>query len=231
MKKLRKKYCLNVNLKCFSMKSMTKLFVNYETITCFAQNGDILELLFCQSISHYVLLDKPIDENYWCFHVQRLAQNNGYGVVKYEPLSNVLKDVFPNSTPVYRIRNQIKLSEKVLRLTQNSAPDLTEVSSLLKEFNNIVVKYEENSCNCEHYVTLWKYGIGWSHAINSSKTIIKTLKLFRKSLAKNIFNDSCIAITNECVFNVDCNLIIYCFGLFCTGHFKVFIIQYHVLSI
>ena len=211
--KLRKKFCFNISLKCLK-KSMHKKFVNYERISCLAQNGDILELLFCQSISHYVLLDKTIDDNYWCFHVQRMAQNNSYGVVKYEPLLNVLNDVFTNSRPVYRIRNQTKLTEKVLQLTQNSAPDLTQVSSLLKQFNNIVVKYDENYCNCEHYVTLWKYGIGWSHAINTDKTIVKTLKLFRKSFAKNIFNDSCIAITNQCISNIDCNLIIYCFGLF-----------------
>lgn len=215
-KKLRKLLTFNSKLNCFARISMKKKFVNYESIEFLAEKGDILELLYCQSISHYVLLTdrQEPDQHYWCLHVQRMAQNNGYGVVKYEPLINVLKDVFQESTPVYRIRNQKKLSEKVLRLTQNSTPDLSEVLTILKQFNDFVVKYEENSCNCEHYVTLWKYGIGWSHAINCRKSILKTIELFRKSFAKNIFDDSCIALSNETVSNVDCNVIIYCFGLY-----------------
>ena len=148
-----------------------------------------------------------------CLTFSSLYTKN-YGLVRHEPLSNVLRDVFANETPVYRVNNQKKFSKQVLRLTQNSVPDVTKVLPLLTQMANTVVKFDENACNCEHYVTLWKYGIGWSRAVNRQKSIVKTLNIFRKSFAENIFNDSCLEITNQSISRIDCNVIIHCFGLY-----------------
>jgi hypothetical protein len=43
------------------------------------------------------------------------------------------------------------------------------------------------------------------------KNILKTLKMFRNSLAKNVHE---IEINNQNIVNSDVSLIIYCFGLF-----------------
>jgi len=165
--------------------------------------------------SHFVFVAKVDLNNVWCFHAQSLPlnklTNNGLAFIKYEPLIEILKDIFPNETLLYRINNQIELSDKVLELTQNSIPNVNEVIALLTPLQNTIVRYNENCCNSEHYVTLWKYGIGWSNDINSMKNILKTLKMFRNSLAKNVHE---IEINNQNIVNSDVSLIIYCFGLF-----------------
>jgi len=207
--KLRKKV-FNVN------KSISVSFDSYENIKSYVRKGDILEITY-GSKSHFVYAAQVDLNNVWCFHVQRLPKhklaNNSLAFIKYEPLSEVLKEIFPNETPLYKINNQIELSDKVLELTQNSTPNVDQVIIILDSFRNTIVRYDERSCNSEHYVTLWKYGIGWSNTINPIKHILKTIKMFRKSFAKSVF-DYDIEITNEIIVNNDVSLIIYCFGLF-----------------
>lgn len=207
--KLRKKV-FNVN------KSANLSFDSYENIKCYARKGDLMEVIYGLK-SHFVFVAKVDSNNVWCFHVQQLPKyrhkSNGFAVIKYEPLTEVLKDIFPNEIPFYRINNQIELSNKVLELTQNSIPNLNEVIVILNSFRNTIVRYGENSCNSEHYVTLWKYGMGWSNANNSVKRIIKTIKMFRKSFAKSGYEND-IEITNEIVVNNDVCLIMFCFGLY-----------------
>jgi len=224
-KKLRKKVAVCINT-CGHRKygkSDTK-FANYESVVSVALPGDIIEIKY-GFIRHYVLLAKPVDDQYWCFHVQRLAHNHGYGVVRYEPLVSVLRDVFPDESPQYRVRNQQRLADKVLALTENAMPVAGELAPVLQSLQNLIVKFDENYCNCEHYVTLWRYGIGWSHVCNTGREILKTIKVFRQSLSQNILtHEFGVEISGDFVQNRECNVIIHCFGLY--GHRLLDGIQY-----
>jgi uncharacterized protein YqfB (UPF0267 family) len=207
LSKLRKKV-FKVN------KSVGISYDNYENVKSYARKGDILQIIN-ETKSHFVFVAKVDLNNVWCFHAQPLplnkSTNNGLAFIKYEPLIEILKDIFPDQTLFYRINNQIELSDKVLELTQNSIPNVNEVIALLKPLQNTIVRYNENYCNSEHYVKLWKYGIGWSNDISSMKHILKTIKMFRNSFAKNVYE---IEINNQNIVNSDVSLIIYCFGLF-----------------
>ena len=53
-------------------------------------------------------------------------------------------------------------------------PDIERVFSDLRHQKDTLLPYDKKSINCEHYATLWKYGIGWSSQVNTYKDIIST---------------------------------------------------------
>ena len=53
-------------------------------------------------------------------------------------------------------------------------PDLDQVFDYLHQNKDQTFDYDLRSNNCEHYCTLWKYGIEWSSQVNTVKNVLTT---------------------------------------------------------
>lgn len=173
-------------------------------------------------------------QNVWCFHVrpyQRVAlleDDKNLGVIKHETLESIVGQFLfemeerhwhcshkfkPQKTHFhYQIRNQEKLSQEVLKQTLNAQPDTDRMLSTLHDIKDSHVRYHKSLCNSEHYATLWKYGIGWSRAVNERSDIVRTLHKFVQSLCQVSTGNSFQLQGGECL-QEQTNLIVHCFGL------------------
>ncbi|XP_054159050.1 phospholipase A and acyltransferase 1-like [Oppia nitens] len=169
-------------------------FIDYERIIYHLTPGDLIEIQR-NKYKHWVLFES-VDSmgNVWCYHVSAVGQHmmddevadglrkevsfNGNALLKYEPLIDILKDNECLQPSLCRINNQSLMAKEMLKTTNNQMPVLDQVLSHLNRLKDSILKYDLKSLNCEHYCTLWKYGIGWSSQVNSCKDIVMaTLKM------------------------------------------------------
>ena len=193
----------------------------------------------CCENYHYVLVHRIQDGYVHCFHVkpcQRTAivdDDRSLGVIKYETFETIINSTIyeledrhwqcggrflksPKLSIHYRIRNQEKLSQQVLKKTLNASPSLEQISRILMNIRECYVKYHKIHCNAEHYVTLWRYGIGWSTWADGRQQIIKALDDFVKSFSQLFIMKSAQNTSQNS--SQDCDipkptLLVNCFGL------------------
>ena len=145
-------------------------FLEYNRIIFELKRGDLIEI---QRLvyRHWVICEK-IDTygTVWCFHVTASDPNqpineigfNGTAVLRYEPLEHILKDAADGTSSLCRINNQEEMALKMMASVGKEMPDLDQVFDYLHQNKDHTFDYDLRSNNCEHYCTLWKYGIGWS---------------------------------------------------------------------
>ncbi|KAF7491337.1 hypothetical protein SSS_02644 [Sarcoptes scabiei] len=156
----------------------------------------------------------PSTSTVWCYHVKPLKRIDSIdeeitvGILKHETLNVVIEKIMfetveqhwrqylnvnekktPRLSFQYRIENQDKFSQSVLRLTLNSNPNVDRVRDLLSIYKNSFVRYNRILLNSEHYATFWKYGIGWSTLVNNQIKIIETIQNFMQRFCKVIIDE------------------------------------------
>ncbi len=111
--------------------------------------------------------------------------SNGKAQIKYELLTIVLRDNDSGEESLLRINNQKPMAERMLKAAKIEMPNIEDVFSMLHKLKGAIVKYDIKKSNCEHYVTLWKYGIGWSSQVSVVGDIFSfTLKTTSKLLTE-----------------------------------------------
>ncbi len=75
---------------------------------------------------------------------------------------------------VFVLINKNSTAKKMLKTVEIERPKIEDVFSMLHTLNGAIVKYDIKKSNCEHYVTLWKYGIGWSSQVSVIRDIISS---------------------------------------------------------
>ena len=82
----------------------------------------------------------------------------------------------PDAKPsLIRINNQSDIAESKLKERKLQKPDIDQVLNNLKELKDGVFHYDLKKMNCEHYCTLWKYGISWSSQVEAVLGIVGKL--------------------------------------------------------
>lgn len=175
-----------------SLSGSVGSFLEYDRVLFHLNPGDLIEV-HRGRYRHWVLCE-DIDESgtVWCFHVTAVGQYdpeldapfdesvritkevsfNGKAWLKYQPLDDILRDTPDQTLSKCRVNNQTGMALKMLNAVRNQAPDITQVFKRLHELKDRLFSYDLKSLNCEHYCTLWKYGIGWSSQVNTFKDII-----------------------------------------------------------
>jgi hypothetical protein len=172
-------------------------FKEYKDIKINIKKGDLIEIFRfekeLQIYRHWVIFEKKDERgNLWCFHVSGAVGednsaeevvSNGKAQIRYEPLTIILRDNDSGEESLLRVNNQKRMAEAMLKAAKIEMPKIEDVFSMLHKLKDAIVKYDIKKSNCEHYVTLWKYGIGWSSQVNGVKDIIQfTLKTTSKLL-------------------------------------------------
>ena len=177
-----------------SFKNKTP-FLDYERIVYHLSRGDLIEIkrngynhwVICESIDSYGTV--------WCFHVTLISiepplnhleinstetsttttiTNSVNAILKYEPLQDILKDNSDGKPSLCRLNNQQKRAKQKLNGRDVCDRDLDELFKVLHQTKDRSTPYDLKTNNCEHYVTQWKYGIGWSSQLNALKQIVAT---------------------------------------------------------
>ncbi|XP_054156257.1 uncharacterized protein LOC128954684 [Oppia nitens] len=98
-----------------------------------------------------------------------------------QPLMDILNDSGTNKPSLCRINNQETMAAIVKRfmiIAKKIRPnkfihkDIATVFGILYRLRDKPVKYNLITSNCEHYVNLWKHGIGWSIQLNRAKNMV-----------------------------------------------------------
>lgn len=161
----------NTKVKDSVNSSASNAFMEYDKIIAFLSEGDLIEIHRC-SYRHWVIFDKMDgDGNVWCFHVKsvRIDDNiinssvNSKACIQYNTLLNILYDDRNQVPSKCRINNQQQIANRLIKKTNSSKPKINQVLSMLHYYKNVFVDYNDVTRNAQHYVTYWKYGIGWNH--------------------------------------------------------------------
>jgi hypothetical protein len=167
-------------------------FKEYKNIKVNIKKGDLIDIYRCENngipYRHWVIFEKEDSSgNLWCFHVSGVEDednsveevvSNGKAQIKYEPLAIILRNNDSGEESRLRVNNQNSMAKKMLKTVEIERPKIEDVFSMLHTLNGAIVKYDIKKSNCEHYVTLWKYGIGWSSQVSAARDIINsTLEL------------------------------------------------------
>jgi hypothetical protein len=161
-------------------------FKKYKDIKINIKNGDLIEIYRGENnglpYRHWAIFEKTDARgNLWCFHVSggegegnsaEEVVSNGKAQIKYEALSLIVKDNNSEEASLLRINNQKPMADRMLKAANIEMPKIEDVFSMLHKLYDAIVKYDINKSNCEHYVTLWKYGIGWSSQVSGVRDII-----------------------------------------------------------
>ncbi len=149
-------------------------FVEYKELIPHLIPGDLIEIKR-KNYYHWVLFHKKSKGHYWCHHViagQSIKAKTAR--LRYDPLFDILYYNKDRVTSMARINNKEEEAQR-----RGCRPnDLEKVFDLLKPYRNVVteVRYNIVTLNCEHYVTQWKYGNGWSKQIYDIRVLGKVLK-------------------------------------------------------
>ena len=154
----------------------------------------------------------------WCFHVKPFHRmvlldddHRNVGIIRHEPLDMIITQIMfeteerhlqrnggqrrdgqIKSSKIsidYQLRNQEKFSEKILNKTLNVMPNVEHIRNILMESKDCYVRYHKTLLNSEHYVTFWKYGIGWSTWANQRCDILRTIRLFVERFSTLVIPD------------------------------------------
>ncbi|KAG4077650.1 hypothetical protein HA402_012961 [Bradysia odoriphaga] len=135
--------------------------------------GDLIEInrgLY----SHWVMfVNKCKSGMHWCFHAVATDDNAWSGsMMSSEAIirKDRLEDIMEGNDSA-RINNKIdeaKRKECVHR-------PVNVVITNLERQKDKTVRYSLVELNCEHYVTIWKYGAGWSRQVENAHYVIDSV--------------------------------------------------------
>ena len=153
-------------------------FLPYEKIITKLRPGDLIEVKR-PGYAHWVMCG-PIEKHddivsgtiVWCYHIVRDKEQRSLARIKKETLWDILKDTVSPEPSLCRVNNQKNTAKKVLKKYNKKQPSISEVLEFLENSLDMIVKYDIVTANCEHYSTVWKYGIGWSSQFDSYKHIL-----------------------------------------------------------
>lgn len=154
-------------------------FLSYKELIAKDLNpGDLIEI-DRGNYNHWVMFANKcqITGTHWCFHVtttdgdfeKRRAMMSFVGSVRAaasirkHKLKDIIEDNDTGKPSQARINN--KLAEA---MKKKCAPrPIKKVIEHLEEQKDQTVQYNLKNLNCEHYVTTWKYGAGWSRQVEN----------------------------------------------------------------
>lgn len=196
--------------------------------------------------------NKLLLPNIWCYHVKPFQRvgllddgDRNLGIIRHEPLDLLVGQIMfeaeerhwqsggirsfkpPKLLVQCQIRNQNKFGRSVLKQTLNTTPDVDRIRTILYNNKDCYVRYNKTLLNSEHYVTLWKYGIGWSTWANNRTDILRTIQHFVDRFSQlvlinddNAQQQSPSAVARIQIQGGECllldqsvNIIVQCFGL------------------
>ena len=190
-------------------------FLEYNQVINEIKIGDLIEIHpngnGSLNYEHWVMCES-IDScgTVWCFHITAIDhRTNGRAVLEYELLEDILYDTADRQPPeerkpsLCRVNNQQNMARKMLATLNNEMPDFKDVFKLLHRMKDKVFKFDLMTTNCEHYCTLWKYGIGWSTQINTYQDIVSAgLQVVSKAAKEGLKLDDesgCHIMGKECL--------------------------------
>lgn len=151
------------------------LFLSYsELIATDLKPGDLIEInrgLF----SHWVMFVSKCKNSgmHWCFHAVANDDNAWSGsmmsseaVIRKDRLEDIMEE-----HDSARINNKI---EEAKRNECVHRPIDVVVNNLEKQKDK-TVRYSLVELNCEHYVTMWKYGSGWSRQVENALIVVDSV--------------------------------------------------------
>ncbi|KAG4074079.1 hypothetical protein HA402_014284 [Bradysia odoriphaga] len=158
-------------------------FLSYdELIAKDLRPGDLIEI-DRGSYNHWVMFVNKCEKGtHWCFHVTATGSDfdkkdavmssmssvgsvsRAIACIKKHKLKDIIEDNNPARPSQARINNKIEEANR-----KKCAPrPIHEVIEDLEERKDQTVRYNLKDLNCEHYVTTWKYGAGWSRQVEKT---------------------------------------------------------------
>lgn len=176
-------------------------FFNYnELVEKDLKPGDLIEI-DRGTYNHWAMFSNKSDNGtHWCFHVTTIdgdfekkgammsSARNAVAALKKHKLKDILDDNESKQPSLARINNKIEEAKR-----KNYVPrQIEEVIENLEMQKDEQVRYNLTTYNCEHYVTNWKYGKGWSRQVEVVKTstilaAVAAVPLFVGALIFGIF--------------------------------------------
>lgn len=176
-------------------------FLNYnELVEKDLKPGDLIEI-DRGTYNHWAMFSNKSDNgSHWCFHVTTIdgdfekkgalmsSARNVVAALKKHKLKDILDDNDSKQPSLARINNKIEEAKR-----KNYVPrPIEKVIESLEKQKDQQVGYNVTASNCEHYVTNWKYGKGWSRQVDVVKTstitaAVATATLFVGALIFGIF--------------------------------------------
>lgn len=152
-------------------------FLSYKELVAKDLNpGDLIEI-DRGSYNHWVMFINKCQTTgtHWCFHVtttngdfeKRRAVMSSIGSVsaaasiKKHKLKDIIEDNDSGKPSHARVNNKLEEANK----KKCTPRRIEEVIEHLEERKDQTVRYNLTNLNCEHYVTIWKYGAGWSRQV------------------------------------------------------------------
>ena len=136
-----------------------------------ANRGDLIEVNR-GTYSHWVICEDLEEEfgqgdyTYNCFHVTDIiGKYVSIGQIRKEKLSDILANSGCKTPSKCRINNQ-KSNVQYWISKKGDLHKYPYLDRVFKDLNRMIgnqVIYDFKTMNCEHYCTLWKYGISWSN--------------------------------------------------------------------
>lgn len=155
-------------------------FLSYkELIEKDLQPGDLIEV-DRGAYNHWAMYtDKCENGTHWCFHVttsdgdfekkealmSRTNGSNAVAAIKKHKLKDILEDNDSKKPSMARINNKTNEANKKKCVPRPIFP----VIEHLEKRKDETIKYDLRILNCEHYVTTWKYGAGWSRQVEMAE--------------------------------------------------------------
>lgn len=154
-------------------------FLNYdELVARDLQPGDLIEI-DRGTYNHWAMFSNKSDNGtFWCFHVTTVdgdfekkgailsSARNAFAGIKKHKLKDIIEDNASKKPSQARINNKI---EEATRKRCVPLP-IDKIIQNLEKRKDEPVEYNLTHSNCEHYVTNWKYGSGWSRQVELAAT-------------------------------------------------------------
>lgn len=156
-------------------RSASGSFLNFdELVRRNLQEGDLIEV-DRGTYNHWAFYAGQCDNGtHWCFHVTTTGDgdfekkgalmSNGSkatAAIKKHKLKEILDDSDSKKPSLARVNNKIAEANKKKCMPRS----IYCVIEWLENRKDELVPYNLKKLNCEHYVTTWKYGTGWSRQV------------------------------------------------------------------
>ncbi|XP_037044253.1 phospholipase A and acyltransferase 3-like [Bradysia coprophila] len=137
--------------------------------------GDLIEI-DRGNYNHWVMfVNKSENGSHWCFHVTTTSGDfekkgavmssvgsvsKAIASIRKHKLKDIIEDTDSKPSKA-RINNKIEEANK----KKCASRPIQQVIDQLEKLKDQTVPYSLTTLNCEHYVTIWKYGAGWSRQV------------------------------------------------------------------
>lgn len=174
-----------MSLSSFSRSSSgcASKFCSYnELIERDLQRGDLIEI-DRGAYNHWAFYAGQCENGtHWCFHVtstkkkdilKSIINGSEAAAIKKHKLKEILEDTDSKKPSLARVNNKINEAKR-----KNCVPLPTdEVIDDLEKRMEEPIEYNLKDWNCEHNVTTWKYGAGWSRQVENVEFVKDAITL------------------------------------------------------